>query len=212
MFSTLYQDINSNYSSVFTTLRTVFDSMIGNYEYGGSGNEEMWFSILSIINLFFISILLLNFMVAILSQTYSEMLESGSFKYKCSLYEYCERYMIAFEEERMGEMVVHAPPLNVLSTLMVPFSFIPVYDDFDIMKFISKGFSYMMFWMENILFVSVFIAFEMCLMPLVWFICFLNIIYSTPGMFTTFFNLAKWIVLGILYMAFILFKDVYNLV
>ena len=41
-------------------------------------------------------VLLLNFMIAILSNTYATMLESGSFKYKCSLFEYCERYIIAF--------------------------------------------------------------------------------------------------------------------
>lgn len=43
-------------------------------------------------------VLLLNFMIAILSNTYATMLESGSFKYKCSLFEYCERYIIAFQE------------------------------------------------------------------------------------------------------------------
>lgn len=53
------------------------------------------------------------------------MLEQGQFKYKCSLYDYCERYMIAFEEERFGEIVIHTPPLNVIALLMVPFSFIP---------------------------------------------------------------------------------------
>jgi hypothetical protein len=80
-----------------------------------------------------------------------------------------------------------------------------------VMGFISKGFSYMMFWGENFIFVIFFIAFEICLMPFVWFICFCNIIYSTPGMFTTFFNLIKWCILGILYMTFILLKDVWNL-
>jgi len=140
------------------------------------------------------------------------MLESGSFKYKCSLYEYCERYMIAFEEEHYGEMVVHAPPLNTLSLLMVPFCFIPNQKlRENAMFYVSKGFSYMMFWMENIIFVIFFVAFEICLMPLVWFICFCNIIYSTPGMFTTFYNLAKWIVLGTLYLTYILLKDVLNL-
>jgi len=37
IFSTLYQDINSNFDSIFKSFRTLFDTMIGNYEYGGSG-------------------------------------------------------------------------------------------------------------------------------------------------------------------------------
>ena len=71
--------------------------MIGVYVYEGTDNKwELIFTGLMILNLFFIFILLLNFMVAILSTTYGTMLEEGQFKYKCALYNYCERYMIAF--------------------------------------------------------------------------------------------------------------------
>jgi len=66
---------------------------------------------------------MLNFMIAILSTTYENMLESGSFQYKCSLFEYCERYMIAFEEESLGEIVIHPPPINLLCILIIPFIF-----------------------------------------------------------------------------------------
>jgi len=69
----------------------------------------------------------------------------------------------------------------------------------------------MMFWMENILFVSAFLVFELCLGPFVWIGCMINIIYCTNGMFTTVYNTFKWCLLGLLYLAFILIKDVYNL-
>ena len=68
---------------------------------------------------------MLNFMVAILSTTYENMLESGSFKYKCTLYEYCEKYMIAFNEKNIGEIVLHPPPINIMCTIIFPFFLLP---------------------------------------------------------------------------------------
>jgi hypothetical protein len=65
---------------------------------------------------------MLNFMIAILSTTYGNMLEMGSFSYKCKLYEYCERYMLAFSDQNYGELVVHPPPLNMFSVGMLPFA------------------------------------------------------------------------------------------
>jgi hypothetical protein len=53
------------------------------YSYVGSGKQEYFYSVLVILNLFISSILMLNFMIAILSTTYGQLLESGSFKYKC---------------------------------------------------------------------------------------------------------------------------------
>ena len=97
IFSTLFQDIAPQFATLFLSVRTTFDTMIGVYAYEGTDNKwELIFTGLMILNLFFIFILLLNFMVAILSTTYGTMLEEGQFKYKCALYNYCERYMIAF--------------------------------------------------------------------------------------------------------------------
>lgn len=125
IFSTLLQDTAPQFSTLFYSVRTTFDTMIGVYAYEGTTSGwEIIFSGLMILNLFFIFILLLNFMVAILSTTYGVMLEQGQFKYKCALYGYCERYMIAFQEKRIGDLVLHAPPINVLTLLLVPLAFL----------------------------------------------------------------------------------------
>ena len=60
--------------------------MIGAYGYAGSDKEEYLYSIVMWINLFVLFIVLLNFMIAILSDTYANMLESGTFQYKCMQY------------------------------------------------------------------------------------------------------------------------------
>ena len=60
--------------------------MLGGYSYQGVGDGEYVYTIAMIFHLFILNILLLNFMVAILSTTYGNMLESGAFMYKCTLF------------------------------------------------------------------------------------------------------------------------------
>lgn len=119
----------SFYVDIFSSLRATYDSTLGTYAYMNltTGWSPIIFTIIQICNLFIINILMLNFMVAILSTSYEEMLESGSFKYKCALFDYCERYMIAFSEDKtfLGEIVVHPPPINVSVILILPFLLLP---------------------------------------------------------------------------------------
>ena len=117
-----------------------------------------------IANLFILFIVLLNFMIAILSDTYGNMLESGTFSYKCKQYVYCERYMIAFTEKQYGEMIIHASPINYLCIIMVPASLFGE----KVRKFVTKAFALGIFWMENVLFLTFFLAFEACLLPILY--------------------------------------------
>jgi len=90
------------------------------------------------------NILLLNYLIAIMSTTYGAMLESGSFMYKVNLYNYCERYLIAFNNRAYGELALHAAPISVLTTpvmilaLILPEKF---------MVYISTYYSYFMHWL-----------------------------------------------------------------
>lgn len=74
--------------------------MLGAYDYTGTkdGFQEMIYTFWLLIHLFMANILLLNFLIAILSSTYGDMLESGKFQYKRAKFTYCERYMIALKE------------------------------------------------------------------------------------------------------------------
>lgn len=123
---------------------------------------------------------------------------------------YCERYMIAFEEFDIGEMVVHAPPLNILCLSMLPFILFKSKENeekvmkYGLMNTVSNWFSYFIFWGENILFVGFFTAFELILLPVLYLRCLFNLIYSTPGLFTTVAYVITWLLVGILYLMVIL--------
>lgn len=56
---------------------TTFDAMMGGYVYSGVKEDEWIYTLIVIFHIFVINILMLNFMIAILSTTYGDMLESG---------------------------------------------------------------------------------------------------------------------------------------
>ena len=103
--------------------------------------------------------------------------------------------------------MVHNPPFNILVLLIIPFTFFP-----SIMPKVSDIFSKINFWMENILFIIVFIMFEICLTPLVYLITFFNILFCTPGIFTTTAFIIWWSGFGIFYLLFMLMYDTYYLI
>lgn len=193
--------------------------MMGGYVYSGVKEDEWVYTLIVIFHIFFINILMLNFMIAILSTTYGEMLESGSFLYKCALYDYCERYMIAFSEDRLGELVVHSPPMNIFSLIILPFTIIGDEKDeetgdvtYSFMADVSYIFSIFIFWLENVIVITFFMLFELLLMTFVYLITFFNIIYSTPGLFTTAAYIIFWTLFGVFYLIYLLLKDTYMLI
>ena len=141
------------------------------------GDRELLHSILMAFHVFFSNILLMNYLIAILSTTYENMKETGIFKYKVNLYQYCERYMISFNDRSYGELVLHAPPLSYMTIILFPFLF----SEKAMMK-ISKWFSYLMFWIENVVLLMMFLSIEIAFLMLpayikIWY----NIIKISNG-------------------------------
>lgn len=167
------------------------------------GDRSLSHSVLLIGHVFFANILLLNYLIAILSTTYENMKETGIFKYKMNLYQYCERFMIAFEERAYGEIILHPPPLSYLSTLMIPF----LVSSF-VMQYVSMGFSFLMYWLENIFFIMSFMLLEMFIAPVAYVKVWINIIKNSMGVLKTILNCVVWGLIGLIMTFFLLFRDV----
>ena len=165
--------------------------------------------ILTNIFVFMFNVLLLNFLIGIMSTTYEAMLGSGSFMFKVNLYNYCERYLIAYLNEAYGELVLHAAPVSILTTPLMILSFM-LPEKF--MISVSKFFSYMMFWLENCIFLIFFIVFEILLIVPVYFKNVFVIAWASLGLFTTFFNVVIWIFTGLFISFYIAATDVVNLI
>jgi len=121
VFTTLYQDIKTeNYGNILLSCRTMFDAILATYDYENTYPKELSYSILMICHVLFSHVILLNYLIAILTLTYEKMKQSGVFHYKCNLFQYCERYLIAFEDPAYGQIIVHPAPLNFAALLLLP--------------------------------------------------------------------------------------------
>lgn len=164
--------------------------------------RELSHSILLIFHVFFSNILLMNYLIAILSTTYENMKQSGIFKYKVNLYQYCERFMIAFNDRAYGEIVLHPPPLSYLSAMLIPFLVSSL-----LMNYISKGFSYFMFWLENFFFIVLFLIFELVISPIAYFKIWINILRNSMGILNTIMNSIIWLLTGVFIIMYLLVRD-----
>ena len=171
------------------------------------GGRDLSYAILMIFFVFFANILLMNFLIAILSTTYDNMKQTGIFEYKINLYMYCERFIKAFGDRAYGEIVLHPPPLSFLSAMMIPFLVSST-----AMKYISKGFSYLMYWLENSVFILGFLLFEMGISPFAYLKVWFNLIKNSMGILNLITNCLVWLLIGIPTLIFLIFRDVYYLI
>ena len=126
IFTTLFQDINTPLYGNFTiSLRSMFDGLMGSYSYKGFGEFEMLHMVMMWLHIFIANILLLNYLIAILSQSYVLMLEQGKFLYKVYLFQYCERFMVGLANPKYGWLVIYPAPIVVLNLPLVLLTIIP---------------------------------------------------------------------------------------
>ena len=153
------------------------------------------------------NVFLLNYLIAILSTTYETLLTSGIFMYKVNLFQYCERYITAFEDKSYGEIILHPPPISYFSTLMLPFLISK-----RAMVYISRFFSYMMHWIENIVFILGFFWFEFFIAPLAYVKIWVNLCFGTRGKIYLLINCIQWFFFGIPVMFYLHLRDIYYLI
>ena len=117
----------------------------------------------------------MNFLIAILSYTYEKMEHISEFKYKVNLYEYQEKYLIAFEEDQYSHLILHSAPLNLLSMALLPLFLIR-----PLAKPLNTMLSYFHFWLENLALIKLFLAYELLISPLVYLKTLWNLLTGNP--------------------------------
>lgn len=86
------------YGGFKDSLITLFDGVEASYSYSGFGAKwELPHMVILILHVYMGNIVMLNYLIAILSDSYVEMEDLGKFLYKVNLYMYCERYIVAME-------------------------------------------------------------------------------------------------------------------
>ena len=153
------------------------------------------------------NILLINILISIISYNFNLMKNISQFNYKVNLFQYCERYIVAFENHSLGEVIIHPPPINFLAAMLVPMIVLKK----EHMALICKGFSYGLYWTENLIFLVFFLFAEICLLPIVYIKTFMNILICSVGLFTIMFQCAVWLFTGFFYCIFMIGRDIYFL-
>lgn len=189
------------------SLKTMYNAAMGVYDYNGMGTLEFQFSVLQIIHIFLSNILLLNFLIAILSFTYDKMQMISIFKYKVNVYQYSERYLAAFTDEEYSEIALHPPPVSLLSALLVVL--LVLFRPWA--KHINKYFSYLIFWLENLILGLIFFIYEILISPIVYGRILLNLVACNQGLFTVISYVLTWIFFGAILTFIIVLKDIRNL-
>jgi hypothetical protein len=160
------------------------------------------------LQVFVFNVIFVNYLIAVMATAYEQMSMAGSFMYKVNLFNYCERFLIAFDNPAYGEISLHPAPICFLTGPLTLCAFFipPKY-----MPKVSLGTSYIIHWIENTIFLIVFAIFEFFLIPFVYFKNILIITWASMGLFTTLFNVAGWIFAGPFFCLFMAGRDVVNL-
>ena len=209
IFTTVFQDINKSlYGDFITSSKTMFDGLMASYGYKGFGEYEMLHMVMLWTHIFIANILLLNYLIAILSDSYVGMLEKGKFLYKVIVYQYCERYMVGLENEKYGQLVIQSAPLAVLNFPITILTIIPKIPDWVLIS-VSNGFGLFMFWLENIAWLSLFLTFEVVLTPIVYFKNLFVVAYVSQGALLKIWNTLAWLFAGPIYIVFFILRDLW---
>ena len=99
--------------------------------------------------------------------------------------------------------MVHAPPINYLSVLLLPF----VFRESGMVK-ASELFSKTIFWLENIVYILAQLLYELLLVPYIYFRHIFNIIKAAK-LLNALWLITIWLVIGLFFLLYCVFKDMY---
>lgn len=207
VFTTLYQEAQpSKFNNLTLTIRTLYDALLGTYDYEMSPEREVSYTVLLMAYIFFANIMLLNFLIAILSTTYEIMQQDGVFRYKVNLYTYCQKFIVPFQDRIYGELLLHPPPLTYSAIVFI----LPTFCSNRGMENMSFLFSQFMYWLENVIFGLLFFVFELVLCVPTYFKVYHNIMLNARGGKLVLY-LVVWTACGFFLLIFIVLEDTKHL-
>jgi hypothetical protein len=106
---------------------------------------------------------MLNYLIAIVTTVYEDNIESGDFVFKSNKYMYIERFMIPLENDTYSQLVMHPPPLNLISSLLL----LCVCKKKSTQRW-SKVINKLIFWLENLFYIFNMFLYETILVPFIY--------------------------------------------
>lgn len=204
IFTTLFGGpAPDTYGSLSISMRSMFDTMLGNYSEMTLPRNDTLHTSLRMIHIVISNVFLVNFLIAILSSAYEYMREMGEFEYKTIKYSYIEKYQIPkLDKKGFAELVIHPAPLSIFTLILLPFAAVPN-------SFYEKAelFSKLMFWLDNLVIVLIFIIYSILLIPLIFLRMLYNLFRSMKIYLFVPFAIF-WIIFGLLFLPLYVCRDV----
>ena len=152
------------YGSFIKVFYIIFDTSLGSYDFTVFDNltvynkriGELFITVSVMIN----NIVLLNFVIAILADTYSKLAEQKLGIYYDGI---ISRIPIYEDDKRYGGLIVGTPPFNILSLLMIPF-YMLVTDEKRLIS-VNDKFTKVMFAPIAVILTCIFMAMNLLLLP-----------------------------------------------
>ena len=116
--------------------------------------------------------------------------------------------MVGLASKKYGQLVIHPAPICFLNLPIALICWIPGMND-KLLETFSHYFALMMFWLENIFWLALFLAYEITLIPFVYFTNLVTVAWATQGLFLTIWNTVAWMFSGLIFIAFFIARDVY---
>ena len=151
------------FKSFFDCLLKIFNTAMATFEIAefedlriGADTGKLYIALLSLIN----NIILLNFIVAILADTYTKFTENSLGLYYDGI---ISRIPIFEDDERYGGLILGTPPFNVFAVVMIPF-YVFVKDE----ERLRRGndlFTKMLFAPIALILTGIFLALTLAMVP-----------------------------------------------
>jgi len=207
VFYTLYvKSCPSKYADFWISLRSTFDDLFSNWDYECVTDRAVSFSIITIIHSLIASILLLNYLIAILSDTFAQVKDNSMYHYKSNLLAYLARFSKPLSNMPVGFITLYPTPFNGISILTIPF--LP----FSCGKCVVEFFAHVIFWIENIFLLALYCVYFAILNPFVYFKVLFSIISSPSPILKRLATSLFWIAFSPFILLYLCVLDAVNFI
>ena len=201
-----WQDRNRFRTFLFT-VRTLFDGLTGNYSISTYVYNQLFYMFIFSLFILMSNVVILNYLVAIISLEYQRNIPKGKFGFLWFKYQYIEKYSLPLKDKwGYQELIIHPFPLNILCIPVLFFVF-----NKQLMKKVSLLYSRVIFWVENIVIITIFQIYEFLLVFILYIKTFTRL--SKANSIQEFTKLIiVWSIIGIPVLAFTSFADTIRLI
>ena len=157
----------SEYSTFMDVLYIIFDTSLGNYNFDVFENYSRGKIVGELFTVFAVlinNIVLLNFVIAILADTYSKLAAESLGIYYDGI---ISRIPIYEDDIRYGGLIVGTPPFNILALLMIPYYLFET--DQKRLRRVNDIFTKVMFAPVALIITAIFMALNCILLPFAYF-------------------------------------------